>query len=100
VAVKVLDCQGSGTFAGVIQGIDWVTGDHQAGQLAVANMSLGGGFSQSVVDAVTTSIADGVTYALAAGNGLGADACETSPASTPNAITVGSTRAGGLVLAW
>ena len=91
VAVKVLNCQGSGTNAGVIQGIDWVTGDHQAGQLAVANMSLGGGFNQPTNDAVTNSIADGVTYALAAGNDNGANACNTSPASTPNAITVGST---------
>ena len=91
VAVKVLNCAGSGTFAGVIAGIDWVTNDHQAGQLAVANMSLGGGFDQSVNDAVTRSIADGVTYALAAGNDSGGNACNTSPASTPNAITVGST---------
>jgi len=90
VAVKVLNCAGSGSNAGVIAGIDWVTNDHQAGQLAVANMSLGGGFNQSVNDAVTNSIADGVTYALAAGNS-NTDACTTSPASTPNAITVGST---------
>jgi subtilisin family serine protease/subtilisin-like proprotein convertase family protein len=90
-AVKVLNCAGSGSFAGVIQGIDWVTGDHDPGELAVANMSLGGGFNQGVNDAVTNSIADGVSYALAAGNDNGANACNTSPASTPNAITVGST---------
>jgi hypothetical protein len=42
VAVRVLNCSGSGTTAGVIAGIDWVTGNHQAGQPAVANMSLGG----------------------------------------------------------
>ncbi len=91
VAVKVLNCAGSGTFAGVIAGIDWVTADHAAGAPAVANMSLGGGFDQAVNDAVTRSIADGVTYALAAGNDSGANACNVSPASTPNAITVGST---------
>src|SRR5262249_12982715 len=45
VAVRVLGCNGSGTTAGVIAGIDWVTGNHQAGQPAVANMSLGGGAS-------------------------------------------------------
>jgi subtilisin family serine protease/subtilisin-like proprotein convertase family protein len=90
-AVKVLNCAGSGSFAGVIAGIDWVTGDHDPGELAVANMSLGGGFNQAVNDAVTNSIADGVSYALAAGNDSGANACNTSPASTPNAITVGST---------
>ncbi|HCT79854.1 MAG TPA: peptidase S8/S53 subtilisin kexin sedolisin, partial [Micromonosporaceae bacterium] len=90
VAVKVLNCAGSGTFAGVIAGIDWVTNDHAAGAPAVANMSLGGGFDQAVNDAVTNSIADGVSYALAAGNDNGANACNVSPASTPNAITVGS----------
>ncbi|HEX6873451.1 MAG TPA: proprotein convertase P-domain-containing protein, partial [Micromonosporaceae bacterium] len=90
VGVRVLDCAGSGTYAQVISGIDWVTGDHGAGQPAVANMSLGGGFDQATNDAVTNSIADGVTYAIAAGNSS-ADACSYSPASTPNAITVGAT---------
>ncbi|GAB4086231.1 serine protease [Myceligenerans cantabricum] len=92
VAVRVLNCSGSGTYDGVIAGIDWVTSDHGAGEPAVANMSLGGGFSQAVNDAVATSIADGVTYALAAGNDYGANACNTSPASTPEAITVGATQ--------
>ncbi|MGB2569378.1 S8 family peptidase [Micromonospora citrea] len=91
VGVRVLDCEGSGTNAGVIQGVDWVTGDHAAGQLAVANMSLGGGFDQALNDAVARSIADGVTYGLAAGNDSGANACNSSPASTPAGITVGST---------
>ncbi len=94
-AVRVLDCGGSGSNSGVIAGIDAVTANHAAGAPAVANMSLGGGFSQAVNDAVTRSINDGVTYALAAGNGdfLGrpADACSYSPASTPAAITVGAT---------
>ncbi len=94
-AVRVLNCSGSGSNAGVIAGIDAVTADHGAGQPAVANMSLGGSFSQAVNNAVTNSINDGVTYALAAGNGdfLGRplDACNSSPASTPNAITVGAT---------
>ncbi|MBO0607776.1 S8 family peptidase [Myceligenerans salitolerans] len=92
VGVRVLDCAGSGTYAGVIDGIDWVTADHGAGEPAVANMSLGGGFSQAVNDAVADSIADGVTYALAAGNEYAANACNTSPASTPEAITVGATQ--------
>ena len=94
-AERVLNCSGSGTTAGVIAGIDAVTADHAAGTPAVANMSLGGGFSQALNDAVNNSINDGVTYALAAGNGnfagIPQDACSTSPASTPNAITVGAT---------
>jgi subtilisin family serine protease len=91
VAVRVLDCGGSGSFDGVIAGIDWVTADHEAGEPAVANMSLGGGFSQAVNDAVSAAVADGVTFALAAGNDSGADACDGSPSSTPEAITVGAT---------
>jgi subtilisin family serine protease len=90
VGVRVLNCAGSGTFAQVIAGIDWVTGDHDPGELAVANMSLGGGFDQATNDAVTASIADGVTYAVAAGN-ENTNACTRSPASTPNAITLGAT---------
>ncbi|GAA4914955.1 peptidase inhibitor I9 [Stackebrandtia albiflava] len=89
VAVRVLDCNGSGTYDGVIAGVEWVTANAQ--QPAVANMSLGGGFSQAVNDAVAASIASGVTYALAAGNDYGSDACGGSPGSTPEALTVGST---------
>jgi subtilisin family serine protease len=88
VAVRVLDCQGSGSTEGVIAGVDWVT--KNAKKPAVANMSLGGGVSQALDDAVSKSIESGVTYALAAGN-ENADACNSSPARTPNAITTGAT---------
>ena len=92
VAVRVLDCSGSGSTSGVIAGIDWVTADHQAGQPAVANMSLGGGASTALDDAVNRSIAGGVTYSIAAGNGNTAgvpqDACKSSPARVPAALTV------------
>ena len=88
IAVRVLNCFGSGTFSGVIGGIDWVT--QNAVQPAVANMSLGGGFSQALNDAVDNSVASGVFYAVAAGN-ESSDACTRSPASAPEAFTVGST---------
>jgi subtilisin family serine protease len=87
VAVRVLDCNGSGTWSQVIAGIDWVTGDHQSGQPAVANMSLGGGASTSVDQAVTNSINDGVVYCVAAGNN-NRNAANYSPARVPAAITV------------
>src|ERR671926_20166 len=90
VAVRVLDSSGSGTNSGVIAGINFVTSDHLAGQPAVANMSLGGGASSALDTAVTNSINDGVTYAIAAGND-NLDACGTSPARVASAITVGST---------
>ncbi len=75
--VKVLGCGGSGTTSGVIKGIDWVTG--HAVKPAIANMSLGGGASKSLDDAVIKSAGSGVFYSIAAGNS-GADACNSSPA--------------------
>ena len=93
VAVRVLDCGGSGTTAGVIAGVDWVTGNHA--KPAVANMSLGGGASTSLDDAVRKSIAAGVSYAIAAGNGnMGGrqqNACNYSPARVAEAMTIGAT---------
>ncbi|HVT45056.1 MAG TPA: S8 family peptidase [Thermoanaerobaculia bacterium] len=89
VAVRVLDCNGSGTNSGVIAGVDWVTSNHAAGEKAVANMSLGGGASSALDTAVNNSINDGVTYAVASGNS-NADACNSSPARVPAAITVNS----------
>ena len=90
IAVRVLDSSGNGTNSGVIAGVDFVTSNHQAGQPAVANMSLGGGASSALDTAVNNSINDGVTYAVAAGN-ENQNACNVSPARAPNAITVGST---------
>ena len=90
VAVRVLDCNGSGTTSGVIAGIDWVTADHAAGAKAVANMSLGGGASSALDTAVNNSINDGISYSVAAGND-NLDACGGSPSRVAAAITVGST---------
>jgi subtilisin family serine protease len=86
--VRVLDCEGSGSYAGVIAGVDWVTQNHV--KPAVANLSLGGNFSQALNDAVATSISAGVTYAIAAGND-NVNACNMSPASVAAALTVGAT---------
>ena len=90
VSVRVLDCTGSGYWSWIIDGIDWVTQQHDPGEAAVANMSLGGGAVSSVDTAVANSIADGVTYAVAAGNS-NANACNYSPARTAAALTIGST---------
>ncbi len=88
VAVRVLNCQGSGTTSGVVAGIDWVTANRVLP--AAANMSLGGGLSTTLNQAVARAVASGVTFAVAAGNSS-ASACNSSPSSEPSAITVGAT---------
>jgi subtilisin family serine protease len=93
IGVKVLGCGGSGSVSRIVQGIDWVTANSP--RPAVANMSLGGGASTALDDAVRRSAASGVFYALAAGNSA-ANACNSSPAragaGTNNGIaTVAST---------
>ncbi|MFD7709006.1 S8 family peptidase [Streptomyces sp. NPDC059786] len=97
VAVRVLDNNGSGTTAGVIAGIDWVTANHTSP--AVANLSLGGSASTSLDTAVSNSIASGVTYAVAAGNS-GANAGSYSPARVAAAITVGATGSTDAKASW
>lgn len=86
--VRVLDCNGSGLNSGVIAGVDWVMANHQ--KPAVANMSLGGGNSNALDDAVRAAINAGVTFVVAAGND-NADACSGSPNRVAEALTVGST---------
>ncbi|MBA3579432.1 MAG: S8 family peptidase [Gemmatimonadota bacterium] len=92
-AVRVLDCAGSGSWSGVIAGMDWVTANRVLP--AVANMSLGGGASASVDDATKRMIASGVATAVAAGNGnqggRAQNACNYSPARVPEAMTIGAT---------
>lgn len=102
VAIRVLNCEGSGTMSGVIAGVDWVTAHAQ--KPAVANMSLGGGASSSLDDAVRNSIGSGIQYAIAAGNGnfIGreADACNYSPARVQEAMTISATNASDAKPSW
>jgi subtilisin family serine protease len=83
--VRVLDCAGSGSFSGIIAGVDWVRKNRFSP--AVANMSLGGGYSSSVNTAVSNLANSGVFVAVAAGNS-NANACYYSPASAGAAYTV------------
>ncbi|UTA46867.1 S8 family peptidase [Simiduia sp. 21SJ11W-1] len=91
VGVRVLGCNGSGTNSGVISGIDWVAQNHV--KPAVANMSLGGGASTAVDNAVANLVNAGVVTVVAAGND-NSNACNYSPAREASAITVGSTAQG------
>jgi subtilisin family serine protease len=101
-AVRVLDCGGSGTWSGVIAGMDWVTANHV--KPAVANMSLGGSANSSVDDATRRMIAAGVATAVAAGNGnaggVAQDACKYSPARVAEAMTVGATTKTDAKTSW
>jgi subtilisin family serine protease len=84
-AVRVLNCSGSGTYSQIIAGVNWVRTNHASP--AVANMSLGGGFSSALNSAVTNMINSGVFTAVAAGNS-NANACNFSPASASGTLTL------------
>ncbi len=89
--IRVLDCNRSGSVGGVIAGIEWMIEDHTSGP-AVANMSLGPdtpAIFVSLNDATKNAVNDGIVMVVSAGNNT-ADACTTSPASEPSAITVAS----------
>ena len=90
VAVRTLDCEGGGDTSGVIAGIDWAARDHRAGTPAVANLSLAGPAGENVDAAIRGLVDDGVTVAVAAGN-EDEDACDSSPAREPTALTVAAT---------
>lgn len=100
-AVKVLRSNGSGTMADVIAGVDYAATSHleqvkaakdgkrKGFKGSVANMSLGGGKTRMLDDAVNAAVDAGIHFAVAAGND-NADACNYSPAAAENALTVGA----------
>jgi len=91
IAVKVLNCGGSGTWEGVIGGVNWSAQQYtQKKKPSVANMSLGGGISLALNAAVEAAVKAGLNFIIAAGNS-NMDACSFSPASAKTGITVGST---------
>ncbi|CAN5123143.1 hypothetical protein BH11ACT1_BH11ACT1_04700 [soil metagenome] len=89
VPVRVLDCTGSGSTVQVIAGLDWVAAHHAPGAPGVVNLSLGGPVDTALNAAVAGLVTDGLTVVVAAGND-GGDACMRSPASAPDALTVGA----------
>ncbi|MCX4526928.1 MULTISPECIES: S8 family peptidase [unclassified Streptomyces] len=85
ISVRVLGCNGSGDFSGIIAGLDWVA--RNARQPAVLNASLGGPRSLALNNAATALSDRGVLPVVAAGNDA-KDACEYSPASAARVLTV------------
>lgn len=93
IPVKVLNSRGSGSYSGVIAGVNYVGGNGKTGD--VANMSLGGPVSDALDDAVESAAAKGIKFAIAAGNSA-ADAANYSPARAngTNIYTVSSMAKG------
>jgi serine protease len=106
VPVRVLDCSGGGSWSGVAAGLDWIVGQQRslAAPPAVANLSLSGGANDTVDAALRSVIAEGVTVAVAAGNGNMAgravDACKVSPARVAEALTVSATNSSDTKPTW
>lgn len=86
VAVKVLGDSGSGSYSGIISGVEWAAKQGKG----VANMSLGGGYSAALNLAINAAAAEGVLFSNAAGNS-NANSCSFSPASAEDGVCVGST---------
>ncbi|RGC68172.1 Extracellular serine proteinase precursor [Micromonospora sp. MW-13] len=91
VAVKVFDCALPSTLSILINGINWMVADHQAGQPAVANVGIQSTFNNALNTAVANAVADGITVTVPAGNS-NTNACNFSPASAPTALTVAATQ--------
>lgn len=89
IPIRVFDCIGEAYTSDVVAGVMWAIAHHQPGELAVANMSLGGNKSTILDFWVQALISDGVHVVVASGNS-NVDACNSSPASTPGTITVNS----------
>jgi subtilisin family serine protease len=90
--VAVLGCNGSGSFSNIISGINWVKNHVTQNSIkkAVVNMSIGGNRSSILNDAVSDLVKSGITVVVSAGNSS-SDACNQSPASAPEVLTVGAT---------
>ena len=93
VAVRVLDCGGGAATSDVLAGLDWVADYDLGGRRGVVNMSLGGGASSALDNAVSNLARTGIAVAVAAGNEAQA-ACNVSPARETSAITVAATDQG------
>jgi subtilisin family serine protease len=90
VPVRVLDSCGAGTTTMVLKGLNWILADHQPGEKAVVNMSIGFEDTATIIDtAIKSLLAEGIVVVAASGND-GQSACGITPASTQGTISVGA----------
>ena len=90
VPVRVLDSCGAGTTTMVLNGLNWILADHQLGEKAVVNMSIGFESTATSIDTVIKSLlAEGIVVVAASGND-GESACGITPAGTIGTISVGA----------
>ena len=100
VPVRVLDSCGSGTATMVRKGLEWILANHQEGERAVVNMSIGFDVSATTIDtAIRNLMAEGIVVVAASGNSA-KSACNTTPAGTPGTISVGAINASDAETAW
>lgn len=97
ISVRVLDCNGDGEVADVVNALQWVRAHHRSGVAAVVNLSFGvdlGDDGTSIDHEVQALIDEGVVVAVASGNGDAAgrpiDACKIAPGDVSDALTVGA----------
>ena len=100
VPVRVLDSCGAGTATMVRKGLEWILANHQEGERAVVNMSIGFDVSATSIDtAIKNLLAEGVVVVAASGNSA-RTACNTTPAGTPGTISVGAINSNDAETAW
>ena len=100
VPVRVLDSCGAGTATMVRKGLEWILANHQVGERAVLNMSIGFDVSASSIDtAIKNLLSEGVVVVAASGNSA-QTACNTTPAGTPGTISVGAINANDSETPW
>jgi subtilisin family serine protease len=100
VPVRVLDSCGAGTATMVRKGLEWILANHQDGERAVVNMSIGFDVSATSIDtAIRNLLAEGIVVVAASGNSA-QSACNTTPAGTPGTISVGAINSSDVETAW
>jgi subtilisin family serine protease len=85
VSVRVMNCNGVGMGSYVVRGLDWIMANGT--RPGVVNMSIAGGGSSALAEALANIMEAGFVVVAAAGNS-DADACGVAPANSPYTLAV------------